>query len=489
MKKLRYFLRYGVAVCLLVQVLVLSCSADMSFKSYTYDWWGDAKECPLPYDYETRIDGVSLDTQEFVKLSDIAIYNGCLYILDGGSNRIVVVNSRYEYVRTIDTFINNGQQDGFQQPQGLFITNDGLLYVADTENNRIVKMTVEGRFQQEFGRPDTVLLDSEYAYRPSKLAVDRYGRIYVLALAVTDGLVELDESGNFVGFFGANEVSMNMTDYIWRFFMSEEQWAARALYLPTEFSNVTLDSQGFVYVTTSAMDLNSSNNNTMPVKRLNLSGDDVLRCNGYVLPVGDINGRALSSLVDIAVGESTYSILDSTYGRIFTYDNDGNLLYAFGDKGNYNATLQSPVAIEYFGNRIVVADSMLNKVVVYNVTGYGETVNAAIQKQQDGQYEAAADLWKRVLEYNGNLDLAYIGIGKIHLMNGEYEQAMDCFKLAQARKYYSKAFKLQRKEKLAAYIPAIGMTLIVLFILVACLSVRKRIFGFIRRVCADENVF
>ena len=67
---------------------------------------------------------------------------------------------------------------------------------------------------------------------------------------------------------------------------------------------------------------------------MNPMGSDVLRRMGSVDPNGDIElpdadeKPVRSVLTDICVGRGgVYSVLDTRQGRVFTYDNDGNMLY------------------------------------------------------------------------------------------------------------------------------------------------------------------
>jgi hypothetical protein len=47
---------------------------------------------------------------------------------------------------------------------------------------------------------------------------------------------------------------------------------------------------------------------------------------------------------------------------------------------------------------------------------------------------------------NGNYDLAYIGIGRAALRQGDYKTAMKYYKLKHYRVGYSKAFQFYRKQ-------------------------------------------
>ena len=47
---------------------------------------------------------------------------------------------------------------------------------------------------------------------------------------------------------------------------------------------------------------------------------------------------------------------------------------------------------------------------------------------------------------NANCEVAYIGMGKSCLKEGDYKQAMKYFELGNSRKYYTRAFQFYRKE-------------------------------------------
>ena len=79
-----------------------------------------------------------------------------------------------------------------------------------------------------------------------------------------------------------------------------------------------------------------------------------------------------------------------------------------------------------------------------------------------GDYDLSAELWNEVLKYNGNYDLAYIGIGRALLRQGDYEGAMKYFETKYDEKNYAKAFQLYRKEWVEEHI---GVIFIVFFLI------------------------
>ena len=78
-----------------------------------------------------------------------------------------------------------------------------------------------------------------------------------------------------LGYTGANKVTFKPVDYFWRMVATREQRARMALFIPIEFNNLDLDGDGFIYTT------NSERNTQTPIQRLNPTGTDVIRKNGY----------------------------------------------------------------------------------------------------------------------------------------------------------------------------------------------------------------
>ena len=101
---------------------------------------------------------------------------------------------------------------------------------------------------------------------------------------------------------------------------------------------------------------------------------------------------------------------------------------------------------------------------MFTQTEYGKNIIQAIDLFQDGEYEASGETWQRVIEMNGNHDLAYIGIGRALLRQEEYHEAMEYFKLKWDDENYSKAFKQYRKEWVEENIVAIVCALVVVFV-------------------------
>ena len=141
-----------------------------------------------------------------------------------------------------------------------------------------------------------------------------------------------------------------------------------------------------------------------------------------------------------------YSILDSSRGRIFTYDHEGNLLYIFGGLGSQEGTFTTPVAIDTSGDRLLVLDSNRRLIDLFSATKYGELINQAVGLRYDGDETRAVECWREVLKLDSNFELAYVGISKSYLAAGRNREAMSCFKIGHDKQYYSIAYKRYRNE-------------------------------------------
>ena len=367
---------------------------------------------------------------------------------DTGNSRILILNldgSTAQEVTAAD-----GAEDLLNQPQGVFVTDAGHLYVADSGNSRIVEYDENLNFVRQIGRPVTNLISASQAYTPIRLVVDHSDRIYVIAYGINMGLVEFDKDGVFQGFMGATEVSVSTFEYIWKnYFSTEAQQARMETIIPTEYSDIFVDDENFIYATISNLSEEDHMQGADMVRRLNPTGTDVLRRLGNNDIVGDLNGRSFSTFVDVAATDyGCYFILDSAGGKIFAYDYDGNSLFAFGKKGIKEGNVQQPVALALGEgqDKIYVLDNTLGSILTFEITDYGRHLLDALRLNDIGDAEGSNREWQAVIHSNSNNEMAYIGLGKTYLAEGQYKQAMEYFRLGNSRKYYTKAFFYYRKE-------------------------------------------
>ncbi len=454
-----------------------SASAFESYETTTFQFDGTRIKTPHAYETKQVLGALELQVDSLNQPNDVFVdEKNNVYIADTGNSRVLCYDESFKLIKIIEEFETQDGNDYLTEPRGVFVTQKGEIYIADTGNERIVHLGADYKLIRIIGKPDTNLLQESFVFSPTSVTVDDYGRIFVVASNVIYGLIELDEStGEFKSFFGAKRVVYNPIDYLWRSFMTEAMIQRVDSNVPTEYNNVVVDKEGFVYVTSSAYDVNGlladiqARNNAgrnTPIRKLNQNGDDILVRKGYFPPVGYIPvndkdpEKKLSNMIDITLGEhGIYSVLDSKMNRIFTYSQEGDLLYEFSGFSAQNGCSHIPMSICYKGNDILLLDSGLNRLTVFKQTEYGSLISSALEMYQKSKYDESTVYWQQILTENANFDIAYDGIGRSMLNKNENREAMKYFQLSNNRKLYSRAFKEYRNELANRYLLLIVVVL------------------------------
>lgn len=452
-----------------------------AYDTYTYSIYQDTQASPDAYAPVMQIDStyMGLPTAMADPRDLFVDANGNIYIADAGNSRIDVLDPFFKFKFAISTFTNDqGVPDQLNSPSGVFVTNE-YIYVADTENNRIVVFNIDGTINHILEEPTSQIFEDNAIYKPIALAVDASERIYVVSSTTYQGIMALNSDGEFQGYIGAQKVTYNIVDIVWRSFQTAEQRALSTQYIPTEYNNITIDDRGFIYVTTSSIDegaqqfaIFDKSSTYAPVKKLNTAGTDIMSRNGFFGPGGEVNVNysnvysditGPSKIIDVALGEEgTWSIIDEKRSKVFTYDNNGNLIFAFGDKGMQVGNIQSIEALAYQGSDMIILDKTANNLTLYNRTEYGDILIKALYNENHQNYGQAVDDWKGILQRNTNFDTAYVGIGKALYRNGEWTEAMRYFKYAYDTTNYSNAFKMYRQEWVSKYIIVVPIVVVAL---------------------------
>ena len=531
MKKTTLFL------CLLfvvIMVLSLPVSAATSYYTYTYSISGTSLRSPDAYTPDREVNSDYMGLTDLKKLAEL--YPGLseaeliakadlststsfvdlevdseknVYIVDRDAGRVIVLDPYYKVKFIIDTFTNaNGNIDSLKAPEGVFVTDPKVvngvsvpstIYVCDTGNARILTFDMDGKFIKAIGKPQSELLEASAVYMPIAVAVDRYDRLYVVDRNSGGGIVVMTEEGEFTGYIGAQKTTLSLWDRIWRRFKTEEQREKTESEIVPPFNNIALAGD-FVYVTitlenesqlTSSIQNKDKSGDFAPVRMLNAAGSELMRRNGFYPPSGEVdffsplnteNAKITgpSTIVDVAVGpESTWSIIDQKRSKVFTYDFDGNLLFAFGDTGNLlgNITSTSLKAIVYQDTAMLLLDgSNKGSFTVYQRTEYGDVLMRAIQNQNNRRYDEAIEDWTEVLKRNSNFDAAYIGIGNALYRNHKYSEAVEQYKSAYDVSNYSTAYSELRQQWISKYLWTIPIAVFVLcFALSKFLNYAKKV--------------
>jgi hypothetical protein len=299
--------------------------------------------------------------------------------------------------------------------------------------------------------------------------------------------MNFDADGVFAGYFGTIETQRQWYEIFWRYIMTERQVAAQNRFIPTEFQGIALDQYNFVFTTN--IEPWGTNNQIM---RLNPRGQDVLfNINDTVAVSGDQRYRVVgfgpmagpSQLIDIiARPYGMYTALDRVRGRVYTYDSEGNLLYVFSGSGDHTTRLMEgmtrrPVSVEMLGEDILVLDAHIGRVLHFTPTEYGALINEAIAKRYRGDEVGAVDAWRRLTALDENFQLAWAGIGRSKLAEGDNQAAMYYLRRGMDTVHYSIAFRRHRMEVMQGVLPTVftvGTSLVGLLIAYKIFKVIKR---------------
>ena len=507
MKKITKILVLFLAFVLLFGAV--SSFAYVAYDTYTYSISGKQMLSPTAYSTNTSLTDTDMGivkknsdgTVDGTPLEDamdiVTDESGNVYIADAGNNRIVILNKYYRMIKVIDTYYDEaGKEVKFNHPEGVFVTNPALtadgkshIYICDTKNNAIVVFDREYNYERTISAPETPLLKKS-DFVPNAVAVDIYGRIFVVSKQVYEGVIVLSSEGEFTGYIGAQKVSYSIIDIIWRKFQTTEQLAQQTKNLSDPYNNLTVDEYGFVYATSDKINeseqykaIKSKASDFSPVKKLNATGHEIMKRNGFFDPGGEVDvfyAKDVSKISDVALGpEGMWTILDYTRSKLFTYDQQGNLLFAFGDGGKKgkgsdllgNGKSLQAITYQTVGETSYIltldkTDDDFNKykLVVYAPTEYCETIISALKNQNEHDYDSSIRYWQDVLTKNNNFDLAYIGIGKALFSQGKYEEAYEMLQNAYETKYASKAFAEVRKDVIGKWILLIAVVAIALIV-------------------------
>lgn len=420
-----------------------------------------------------RASDLGLDS--FRTLSDLYVdeETGAVYLADTDNNRIIRTDAAFTEAKVY------AQAGGvaFAQPRGLYVRS-GALYVADTGNRRVVKLDARtGETLAIFGRPDSPQFSQGVDFKPQKLVVTEQGEISIVCEGIYEGLVTIDQSGAFQGYSGTIPVKPSLWELFWRMLSTREQRKSMASFLPVTYINVDLDEKGFILATSQAEQSAMAN----AVQRLNPGGNDVLINNSGQALAGDMgnlyDGRATGASVmqDVAcLPGGLFACVDVRRSKIYLYDSEGEMLFAFGGLGGQEGNIAVPSAVDSLGFTLYVADSSLGQITVYEPTAYGRCLIQGILDYNNSDYAASKANFTEAFRYNTNCELAYLGIGRAQMREGLYKDAMASFRLAANRTYYSRALKQYRAEVFdRSFTGVFALTAILLLAVVVRAIVKK----------------
>lgn len=412
----------------------------------------------------------------FSGIKDIYIdnINHDLWVVDTGNNRIVELapdpgphgNPRYDKVLNVIGGPGATGPSKLNAPEGIAVGPGGIIYVADTGNDRLVAFAPNGTYLKTLNTQNSLTFRAQSVkFVPKKVAVDNRNSIYVSISGQPYGLAQFDSEGKFLGFFAPNNVGFSVTYQISKLLETQAQRAQKASVLPPEVNNVYVGPDGYIYTT--SIDVSSEQ-----IRRLNVVGTDTIPNAGSIkfgLPIGSLpdyvfrqifqaqqssggGGGSTQNLqpkfVSLAVNSNgLITALDTLSDYVFQYGRDGQLLYTFGGLDNGNGVLglfQDPSAVAAAPNGdVLVSDYLENNITEFQPTTFATLVQQGVTLDDSGHYAQAEAPWAKVLKTDTNYDLAHEELAQGLLAQGQtlggqpsvYHQELGYFSQAIAQYY------------------------------------------------------
>ena len=347
----------------LVLMFNISASAESTFvpyQAYEYNSFDEAVDAPVGYYPSLILDSSRLNLDiNFNNITDLIFENGIIYVLDSENSRIILLDTSYRVIKIYSEFyigdknreklmslLGNGKVT-FTGANGMAVSKNEIFYIADTMNNRILCINKDGYIEDVILRPNEALSNTNAAFSPSKIEIDDKNRLYVTSNDIALGIMIFDDNGDFVQFFGANEVLSNTQAIVKafrKFFMSVTQLELVEQATPVTIRNMDFSTNGFLYTVSPYRDENAKSAVSGLLRKLNYKGNDVLDDS---IIFGDLeeddDDKTWFQDVDID-NQGFINLLDENRGRIFQYTDSGMLLSVFGSKGDQVGCFTLPTA-------------------------------------------------------------------------------------------------------------------------------------------------
>ncbi len=467
-------------------IMVVATPVSAASDSYSrVDVPGDKTELRLSremYEATKSITAASLGLNEKLEgITDVfADEKGEILLLCGEDSRIISIKSDYSLDKEIIVTDVNGEVVNFKGAMGIYKDDKGDIYISDTKNARILVVNSNGEIKNILNTPESNLIPDDFLYQPVNVVRDKKGYTYILSLGCYYGALLYSPEDEFLGFYGASTVKATALDtlsYLWDKLTSNEVKKSNSdRKLPYSFADFCFDSEGYMVTCTGSTSKNEYD--TGQLRKISHNGGEIMykrTLKGASVDASTINFLenerdedfyTPQNLVSVAVSEDDYIFaLDRTNGVIYIFDNECNLLSAFG--GGYGAGKQlgnfiTPVSLAIGKDSVFVADSSDCSLTVFEATEYGKLIRNAQSLYLKGDYDKAAELWENVLDLNRNCQLAYRGLAMVYYNQGNYKAALEAARIAVDYSVYDMAWK----EIIAQFIIENFVWILVLVVLI-----------------------
>ena len=452
MRKIKWIIMIVLSISILFGFSLKSEAASTTSYTLTINAKGRYVRTQDAYLPDKTLTSLGLSTPQDMMFGE----NDLLYIADTGNRRILVYNT---VTGAVDQEVTHPD---FNQPKGVFVSDRGI-YVADSTADTVFWFDINGNYIRQFDRPTT----PSYAdpnYNPNKVVVDNRGNLYIYGEGVKDGIIQLSNTGEFLGYFTSNKVQLSITQQIYKLIFTEEQFENFASRDPQTFSSLFIDQNSMIYTTTMGTYRNA-------IKKHNTQGGNIFA-----------NSRTFSfdDATDIYVDDQGIIYASMQEGTIFVYTADGDFIFNFGAsnfvEGQINPDISglfsklSSLAVDSKGG-IWALDDRKNFIQSFVPTDYALKIYQALNLYNSRQYDQSIEIWNEVLTLNQMSVIAHDNIAKTYLQQEKYEEAMYHFELAGNRVGYSEAYWEVRNIGIQAALGALIIGVVAFLVLSKSLQI------------------
>lgn len=463
-----------------------SDSAGLPYEAYTY--WTELsgknskKAVPMQslYEPDQVLNSTDMSETALVNMEDVYCSDsGLTYILDSKIPAIVVLDKKYNYLKTITELrTSDSESVSFVGAKALFVTKDEKIYLCGTESGCVWVSDNAGNIIETLLLPESDIIPEGFNYAPIKVTVDDRGYVYVLSDGSYYGAILYSPESEFLGFYGANKVASSVSQIfqnIWnRLFMNDVKKAASTKTLPFQFTDLDVGKDNFIYTTTGA----TISMATGQLKVLNPAGKDIMGGSDINFvsekSIKYANKWKDQDISQLAADEEFMYVLDSNLGKVYLYDVEGNLLGVFGGGSTYGdvkGTFVVPNAIALNGDDVLILDKNKCTLTILKITEYGKLVKESQSLTLASKYIEAKEGWEEALRLDQNSQLAYRGLAKAYYREGNYELAMEYARVSADKETYSESFEYVREQLIKDNFYWAFPLVIVLIIVLICFAV------------------
>jgi uncharacterized protein (TIGR03663 family) len=268
--------------------------------------------------------------------------DGLLYVADSGNNRIQVLDAEGNFVRAWGSPGSEASQ--FQEPWGIAVSDAGRVYVSDTWNHRIQVFDLEGdflfgwgQFMDTRGEPDG---ESEVFWGPRDLALDAEGNVYV-ADTGNKRIQKFTADGEFLAQWGGGGV------------------------IPGRFeepTGLTVDPEGNIYV---------ADTWNRRVQKFSPALEPLAEW-----PIESWESESVVNKPYLAADERGHVYVGDPEGyRILVFNDQGDFLMSFGQYGFDTASFALPLDLAFdAGGNLYVVDSNNSRILKFEAESLQEAL-------------------------------------------------------------------------------------------------------------------